>query len=73
MVRMERFHLSDGAVEIHYPSEMTPEDVQDFEDTVAILMRVLRRRHAGVATPEQGVGPIRINEEPGARTLAPGE
>lgn len=66
----EQFTLTHGLVEIHYPSDMTPDDLKDFEDTLTILIRILRRRNAGVATPEQGARPVRINGEPGSRSAA---
>lgn len=46
MTRLLRFYLSAGPVEVHFPSEMTPDDVQDFEDSITILLRSVRRWHA---------------------------
>jgi hypothetical protein len=43
MIRQNRFNLSTGVVEMNFPMPMTPEDVQDFEDAMAILFRMLRR------------------------------
>lgn len=43
MTRQNRFNLSTGVVELSFPMSMTPDDVQDFEDAMAILFRMLRR------------------------------
>jgi hypothetical protein len=43
MTRQSRFNLSTGVVELSFPMPMTPDDVQDFEDAMAILFRMLRR------------------------------
>lgn len=40
---LERFCLSDGMVELSYPSPMTDDDLKDFEDTLALVIRRLRR------------------------------
>lgn len=69
MTRLLRFHLSAGLVEVHFPSEMTPEDVQDFEDSVAILTRSLRRWHAGGRPPDRGIG--ERSDETAPRSPAP--
>ena len=66
--RLLRFHLSEGPVEVQFPGTMTQHDIQDFEDSIAILIRSLRRWHAGAAAPEQGGGSVRINGEPAARS-----
>lgn len=40
---VERFCLSEGMVELFYPSRMTADDLKDFEDTLAIVIRRLHR------------------------------
>jgi hypothetical protein len=44
MTLVDRFHLLAGPVEIHFPSEMTVEDVTDFEAQLALIIRGVRRR-----------------------------
>jgi len=42
-IRRERIECDHGAIEITYPSVMSSHDVQDFEDRIKIMIRVLRR------------------------------
>ena len=44
MQLLDRFYLTHGAVEMSYPSMMTPEDVQDFKDNMALIFRRFDRR-----------------------------
>ena len=58
MSRLLRFNVSTGPVELHFPPEMTADDVQDFEDTIAILIRSLRRWHASAPEPDEPDGAL---------------
>lgn len=56
MQLIDRFYLSGGPVEISYPSNMTSDDIADFETRIEIMMRRFHR-NAGVRTPEQEAAP----------------
>lgn len=50
----DQFNLTHGLVEIGYPARMTADDLKDFEDAVAIMVRIMRQRNAGVLDAGQG-------------------
>lgn len=48
-MRVNRWNISTGVIEVSYPMTMTADDVQDFKDQMAITFRILER----TATNEQ--------------------
>lgn len=68
MQRLDQFTLTHGLVELRYPSEMTADDVKDFEDTLAIILRGIRRRNSGVLDAGQGAEAVRLNGDLGSRS-----
>lgn len=51
--RRMRIELSQGAVEIFYPGELAADDLDDWQETMAILFRSLRRSLENVAVEEK--------------------
>jgi hypothetical protein len=56
MQLIDRFFLSEGPVEISYPSVMAPHDIEEFEQRIEIMLRRFKR-NAGERSPEQGPAP----------------
>jgi hypothetical protein len=42
-MRQNRFNISTGVIEVNFPTTLTPDDVQDFRDAMAITFRVMER------------------------------
>lgn len=67
----DQFNLTHGLVEIGYPAQMSADDIKDFEDALAIMIRIMRQRNAGVLDTGQGAGgTVRLNGAPGSRSAA---
>lgn len=41
--RLEIINMESGRVFIQYPARMTPDELQDFEDLIALVIRKLKR------------------------------
>jgi hypothetical protein len=56
-MRVNRWNVSTGIIEVSYPDIMTADDVQDFKDQMAVTFRMLDRaaakRTAEVANTDQ--------------------
>lgn len=57
-MRLNRWHVSTGIIEVSYPDSMTDVDVQDFKDAMAITFRILER----IATNGQPAKPETTSE-----------
>ena len=41
----EQFHLLSGIVQIRYPDKMDVDDLRDFEETINLIVRSVKRRN----------------------------